>query len=56
MVVIIKKSTPRKQLKVLLRKARPAKGKGIDARKHLGKLKLDEDPLVIQRRLRDEWD
>lgn len=32
MVVIIKRNTPRKQLKELLRKARPAKGKGIDAR------------------------
>ncbi len=56
MVVIIKKSTPRNKLKTLLRKAQPAKAKGLDAMKHLGKLKLEEDPLAIQRRLRDEWD
>lgn len=55
MVVVIKKNTPRKRLKSLLRKAKPAKSKGFDARKHLGKLKLKEDPLVTQRRLRDEW-
>jgi tripartite-type tricarboxylate transporter receptor subunit TctC len=58
MVVIVKRNTPRKQLKALLRKAKatPVKGKGLDARKHLGTVKLKQDPVTIQRRLRDEWD
>jgi hypothetical protein len=56
MVVIIKKTTSLKRLKALLKKAKPARRKGLDARKFSGKLKLKEDPLVIQKRLRAEWD
>ncbi|MBK6777103.1 MAG: hypothetical protein IPG74_15140 [Flavobacteriales bacterium] len=55
MVIVIKKNTSKKRVKALLKKARPAKRKGFDARKHLGKMKLDEDTLLIQKRLRDEW-
>jgi hypothetical protein len=29
--------------------------KGAGTRKYCGVLKLKEDPLVIQKRLRDEW-
>lgn len=29
--------------------------KGADTRKYCGILKLKEDPLAIQKRLRDEW-
>lgn len=29
--------------------------KGVNARKFCGVLKLQEDPLVIQEKLRDEW-
>lgn len=56
MVVIIKKSTSKKRLKALLKKAKPAKRKGLDAKKFSGKLKLKEDPLAVQKRLRAEWD
>lgn len=56
MVVIIKRNTPKAKLKAILKKAKPAKRKGLDARKYLGTLKLKADPVDIQRRLRDEWD
>ncbi len=29
--------------------------KQFDAKKHLGKVKWDEDPLDYQKRIRDEW-
>jgi hypothetical protein len=29
--------------------------KGVDTKKFCGLLKLKEDPLLIQNRLRDEW-
>lgn len=29
--------------------------KGVDTKKYCGVLKLKEDPMVIQKRLRDEW-
>ena len=30
-------------------------GKGVDTLKYCGVLKLKEDPLTIQKKLRDEW-
>jgi hypothetical protein len=30
-------------------------GKKLDTSKYLGVLKLKEDPLVFQKRIRDEW-
>ena len=56
MVTVIRKNTPKKRLKALLKKAKPAKRKGLDAKKFSGKLKLDEDPLLMQKRMRAEWD
>ncbi|MBO9614646.1 MAG: hypothetical protein J7619_18240 [Dyadobacter sp.] len=32
------------------------KSKKLDARKFLGVIKITEDALAIQRRMRDEWD
>jgi hypothetical protein len=55
MVVIVKRNTPRKSLKALLRKARPKKAKGFDAKRFNGVLKLKGDPVKVQRALRDEW-
>ena len=40
----------------MLKKAKRVKPKGFDAYKHLGKWKLDEDSLITQKRLRDEWE
>ncbi|HAN79238.1 MAG TPA: hypothetical protein DCQ31_16460 [Bacteroidales bacterium] len=34
----------------------PAKTKKFDAWKYCGTIKLTEDPLTIQKRLRDEWE
>jgi len=44
-----------KKGKAVLKKAQPPKQNGFDASKHLGKWKLEEGGLLIQKRLRDEW-
>lgn len=58
MVIVVKRGTSRKRIKELMRKlmssrARPARP---DIFKHCGVLKLKEDPLVLQKRWRDEWE
>jgi len=53
MVLIMKNSKDISRVKDLLSK-RQVKKK-FDAKKFCGALKVDEDALVIQRRLRDEW-
>ena len=40
---------------VSVRREKAAFKKGVDTRKFCGLLKLKEDPLAIQKRLRDEW-
>ena len=53
MILILKSRKDIKKIKGLL-SARPTK-KLFDAEKFCGKLKVDEDGLEIQHRLRDEW-
>lgn len=56
MVTVIKKGASKRSIehsiKMLLVKGR----KGFDAKKFCGVLKLEEDALAIQKRLRDEWE
>ncbi len=53
MVVIIKKGDSKKLIQNKLRKLKG--GKGFPASKFTEKIKIDEDAVAIQRRLRDEW-
>ena len=53
MVITIKKGDSKKTIEKKLSKL--PKKKGFQAYKYLGKIKFDEDPVAIQRRLRDEW-
>lgn len=56
MTTIIKRSTTRKQLSALLKtRKRKTKKQGVDVRRFAGKLKLEGDPLEIQKRMRDGW-
>jgi hypothetical protein len=57
MTVKIKKGAGPAEIKAIneqLSKQKAGKG-GFDAYKHCGTIKLKEDPLVIQKRLRNEW-
>ena len=56
MTTIVKRTTTRKQLAALLKaKKRTRKKKGVDVKSFAGKLKLEGDPLAIQKRMRDGW-
>jgi hypothetical protein len=56
MTTIIKRTTTRKQLAALLKGTRRMrKAKGVDVKSFAGKLKLEDDPLAIHKRMRDGW-
>ena len=54
MVTVIKKGSDKALLFRLSREA--LETKGVDTHKYCGVIKLKEDPLVIQKRMRDEWE
>ncbi len=54
MVTVIKKGSERKVIEKALSKIKSKKK--FDAYKYCGKVKLKEDPLIIQKRMRNEWE
>jgi hypothetical protein len=55
MVTIIKKGMSRKEINSLLTVQRIKKKKSIDIKKYCGVIVLKEDPIKLQKKLRDEW-
>lgn len=58
MVVVIKRGMSRQRIRALMSKAQsgtPRRGKGVDVYKYLGVLKVEGDPVELQRKWRDEW-
>ena len=56
MVLVIKKGAGKKELEALDKKLKASSTKGFDAQKFNGALKIKGDALVIQKKLRNEWD
>ena len=57
MVTTLKKGSSRSRISKLLEKINQTKPlSGIDAYKYCGLIKLEEDPIEIQKKMRDEWD
>jgi hypothetical protein len=57
MVVVLKKGASKKEMEQINKKInRMPSRKKLDAKKYCGVIKLKKDPLVIQKRLRDEWE
>ncbi len=59
MVVVIKRGMSRQRIMAQWRKLHATKRKAtkeVDVYKYLGVLKLEEDPIALQRKWRDEWD
>lgn len=55
MITIIEKGTSGEKIRQALKK-RPAKIKKIDLKKYCGSISLQEDPLEIQKKWRNEWE
>jgi len=56
MVTVIKSGANKQMIAKRLETLYSAPKKGFDASKYCGILKIEEDPLTIQKRLRDEWE
>jgi hypothetical protein len=57
MVLVLKKGATEKEMQIIRKKLQKMSGKtGVDLDKYSGILKLKEDPLTIQRKLRDDWE
>jgi hypothetical protein len=54
MATVIKRKSSRKSISKIFNKA--VASKGVDTKKYCGVIKLDRDPLVIQKQLRNEWE
>jgi len=54
MVTIIKKGSDKKEVEKALSKIK--RKKKFDAYKYCGTISLKEDPLEIQKKMRDEWE
>jgi hypothetical protein len=55
MVTIIKKGTSKEKILIALSK-RTIKIKGPDLKKYCGSISLQEDPMELQKKMRDEWE
>ena len=57
MITVLKKGASTQTIKKINKQLSelPSK-KGLDARKYCGTVKFKEDGLVLQKRLRDEWE
>ena len=57
MVLVLKKGAGKKEIEAIDKKLYKGKVKaGFDAKKYNGVLKLREDPMAIQKKLRNEWE
>jgi hypothetical protein len=55
MVTTIKKGTSREKIRLALKK-RQIKTKSPDLKKYCGSISLTEDPMVLQKKMRNEWE
>lgn len=57
MVTVLKSGATKSSIQTILKKLGAQRSKkGFEAHKFCGVLKINEDALTIQRRLRDEWE
>ena len=55
MITTIKKGTSTEKIRLALNK-RQIKTKSPDLKKYCGSISLPEDPLEMQKKMRDEWE
>lgn len=55
MVLVLKQDANKKQIESLRKKLNKLSRKGVDTKKYCGTIKLKENPLAIQQKMRNEW-
>ena len=53
MVLVLKKGATKKEINLIKKKFLTVEG--VNTKKICGSIKLNEDPLTVQKSLRDEW-
>lgn len=53
MIIVLKKGASKKEMQTLTKKLK--KSEGVDTKKYCGVISLKEEPLAIQKQMRDEW-
>jgi len=53
MVLVLKKGATKKEMQSIHKKLQNQVG--VNTKKYCGTIKLKEDPLTIQKKMRDEW-
>ena len=53
MVLVLKKGASKKEMQTITKKLK--KSVGVNTKKYCGVLSLTEDPMTIQKQMRDEW-
>ena len=57
MVLVLKKDASTEEINSIREKlGKKHKATGVDTKKFCGTIKLKEDPMSIQKKLRDEWE
>ncbi len=57
MALVLKKGASKKEIEEINKQlSQTPSRKQLDAKKYCGVIKLKEDPLTIQKKLRDEWE
>ncbi len=56
MVLVLKKGASKKEIAAIRKKLDKLPVKGVDTKKYCGVIKLKEDPMEIQKKMRDEWE
>ena len=56
MVTVIKKGSDKESFDQVLKELNQKENKGFNAKRFCGVIQFKEDPLLIQKRLRDEWE
>jgi hypothetical protein len=55
MVVVLKKGATKEEIAIISKRLEKFSNDGVDTRKYCGVIKLKEDPLMIQQKMRNEW-
>jgi hypothetical protein len=56
MGLVVKKGASSKEIAAIRKKINGIPEKGVDTKKYCGVIKLKEEPMLIQKKMRDEWE